>query len=127
VPLYGALELDGAGQIVRPIVTNIDGENVIDRIAGSNLGVTLNYLEEKNMATVLSSPSVAVQDGEEASVGIATQVPYVSSTTFFNNNINGLGNTNNTNRVEFIDVGTILKVLPRISAQDNILLDIAAE
>jgi len=127
VPLYGALELDAAGQIIRPIVTNIDGENVIDRIEGNNLAVTLDYLDQKNKATVLSSPRVAVQDGEEATFENATQVPFVSSTTFFNSTINNLGNTNNTNRVEFIDVGTILKVLPRITTKNNILLDINAE
>ncbi|MCF6284756.1 MAG: hypothetical protein L3K26_06170, partial [Candidatus Hydrogenedentes bacterium] len=128
IPLYGALELDGAGQITRPIVTNTDGDNVISRIAGNNLAVTLEYLDKKNKATVLSSPRVAVQDGEEATFENATQVPFVSSTTFFNNSsINNFSNTNNTNRVEFIDVGTILRVLPRITTKNNILLDISAE
>lgn len=128
VPLYGALQLDENGQIVRPIVTNTDGENVIDRVAGNSLAVTLDYLDKKNKATVLSSPRVAVQDGEEASFENKTEVPFVSATTFFSNNVvNSFGNTNNTNRVEFIDVGTILRVLPRITTKDNILLDISAE
>jgi type II secretory pathway component GspD/PulD (secretin) len=128
VPLYGALALDENGQIVRPIVTNTEGENVIDRVAGNNLAVTLEYLDKKNKATVLSSPRVAVQDGEEASFENKTEVPFVSATTFFSNNtVNNFGNTNNTNRVEFIDVGTILRVLPRITTKDNILLDISAE
>jgi type II secretory pathway component GspD/PulD (secretin) len=128
VPLYGALQLDENGQIVRPIVTNTEGENVIDRVAGNNLAVTLEYLDQKNKATVLSSPRVAVQDGEEASFENKTEVPFVSATTFFSNNsVNDFGNTNNTNRVEFIDVGTILRVLPRITTKDNILLDISAE
>ncbi|MBL7646776.1 MAG: hypothetical protein JNK74_11360 [Candidatus Hydrogenedentes bacterium] len=128
VPLYGALELDDNGQIVRPIVTNTEGENVIDRVAGNNLAVTLEYLDKQNKATVLSSPRVAVQDGEEASFENKTEVPFVSATTFFSSNsLNNFGNTNNTNRVEFIDVGTILRVLPRITTKDNILLDISAE
>ncbi len=128
VPLYGALELDDNRQIVRPIVTNTEGENVIDRVAGNNLAVTLEYLDKQNKATVLSSPRVAVQDGEEASFENKTEVPFVSATTFFSNNtVNNFGNTNNTNRVEFIDVGTILRVLPRITTKDNILLDISAE
>ena len=128
VPLYGALQLDENGQIVRPIVTNTEGENVIDRVAGNNLAVTLEYLDQQNKATVLSSPRVAVQDGEEASFENKTEVPFVSATTFFSNNsVNDFGNTNNTNRVEFIDVGTILRVLPRITTKDNILLDISAE
>lgn len=128
VPLYGALELDGAGGITRPILTNIEGDNVISSIEGNNLAVTLEYLDQRNKATVLSSPRVAVQDGEEATFENKTEVPFVSATTFFNNStLNNFANTNNTNRVEFIDVGTILRVLPRITTKDNILLDISAE
>ena len=109
-------------------MTNTSGENVISRVAGNNLAVTLEYLDQKNKATVLSSPRVAVQDGEEATFENKTEVPFVSATTFYSNNsINNIGSTNNTNQVEFIDVGTILRVLPRITTKDNILLDISAE
>jgi len=128
VPLYGPLQLDAAGRLVRPPVTNIEGENVISRIGGNNLAVTLEYLDRKNKATVLSSPRVAVQDGEEATFENKTEVPFVSATTFFNTGAaNNFGTINNTNRVEFIDVGTILRVLPRITTKNNILLDISAE
>jgi hypothetical protein len=124
-PLMGQLELDENGNIVRPKVTNIDGGDVIRSLQGTNLAVTLDYLDRKDKATILSSPRVTVQDGEEAIFENATRVPFVSSTTTFVGG--GFVNNNNTNRVEFIDVGTILSVVPVVTEDQNILLDIAAE
>ena len=124
VPLYGALELSAAGEIVRPMLTNIAGNPVIDKLSGNNLAVTLTYLDQQNKATILSSPRVVVQDGEEALFESASRVPYISGSTFYNR-FDAPGNS--TNRIEFIDVGTILSVLPRITEEDNILLDISAE
>lgn len=139
VPLYGALELDAAGNIVRPILENISGKPMIGGFGGNNLSVTLNYLDSKNKATILSSPRVVVQDGEEATFENATRVPYISSSSGYpsarsttdtgttTNPYYGYGYYGNTSRVEFIDVGTILSVLPRVSEDLNILLDISAE
>lgn len=144
VPLYGALQLDSGGKITRPIVKNTEGKNVVDYIAGNKIGATLDYLDKNDKATILSSPRVVVQDGEEATFENATKVPYVSATTNYgggyynggvntpnnpndpNNNFNNYG-ANNTNRIEFIDVGTILSVLPYISEDKNVLLDVEAE
>ena len=109
VPAYGDLQLDDSGNVTRPVLTNIAGEEVIKKLAGNNLAVTLDYLDRKNKATILSSPRVVVQDGEEATFENATRVPYVSASTYFNNygSSSSYSNVNNTNRVEFIDVGTI--------------------
>ena len=148
VPAYGELQLDSAGNIVRPALTDIRGNQIIDRFAGNRLAVTLDYLDKQNKATILASPRVTVQDGEEATFENATRVPYVSASTYYgggyggynnntNNNNNGTtnpyygygygGGLNNTNRVEFVDVGTILTVFPLISEDNTILLDISAE
>lgn len=139
VPLYGGLQLDENGEITRPLVKNIDGETVVDYIAGNKIAATLDYLDRNDKATILSSPRVVVQDGEEATFENATQVPFVSASTIYggygginnpntpNNPNNNFYSPNNTNRIEFIDVGTILSVLPYISEEDNVLLDIEAE
>lgn len=141
VQAYGALQVDSDGNISRPALTNINGKPVIDKLAGNNLGITLKYLDSQNKATILSSPRVVVQDGEEAAFENATRVPYISSSNSYPNYNNNNNNNNNnngnyyypysyyggTNRVEFIDVGTILSVLPRITEEANILLDISAE
>lgn len=140
VPRYGALQLDESGGIVRPLLRDINGETIIDRYVGGNLAVTLDYLDKNKKATILSSPRVTVQDGEEAIFENATKVPYVSSTGGgyggYYSGYSGIGSDASdyyrrssaaTSRVEFIDVGTILSVLPRITEEGNILLDISAE
>lgn len=144
VPLYGALQLDSAGNIIRPILNNLNGKPMVDSFGGDPLAVTLSYLDKTNKATILSSPKVVVQDGEEATFENATRVPYISATSSnpyyggssYNRNTtsntsypnyNYYGYYGNSNHVEFIDVGTILSVLPRITEEDNVLLDISAE
>jgi len=133
VPLYGALQLDSSGKIVRPQLYGINGKALIDRYAGNKLSATLEYLDKQSKVSILSSPRVTVQDGEEAMFQNASRVPYVSASTYYGgysgygSTSSLYGSTNNTNRVEFIDVGTILSVLPRIADDDTILMDISAE
>lgn len=158
IPRFGELTLDNSGNIVRPQLQTIQGKPVIDRFIGNNLAVALNYLDKQNKATILASPRVVVQDGEEAVFENATRVPYISGTagyppTYYyrqTQTTTGTGTGTDTttggttsypyyypyyyggyyggyNRVEFIDVGTILSVVPRISEDNTILLDISAE
>jgi len=155
IPRFGALTLDSSGNIVRPQLQNVQGKPVIDRFIGTNLAVALNYLDKQNKATILASPRVVVQDGEEATFENATRVPYISGTAGYppsyyyprtqtGTNQTGTSSGSTTypyynypyyyggyyggyNRVEFIDVGTILSVVPRISEDNTILLDISAE
>lgn len=150
IPAYGALQLDGSGKITRPVLTDVNGKPITDRYAGNRLTAVLDYLDKQNKVTIISSPRVTVQDGEEAVFENATRVPYVSASTYYggggyyptrpgtgtndnNNNTtpyypyySGYG-LNNTNRVDFIDVGTILSVYPRITDDGTILMDIEAE
>ena len=148
IPAYGALQLDSAGTITRPVLTDVNGKPITDRYAGNRLTAVLDYLDKQNKVTIISSPRVTVQDGEEAVFENATRVPYVSASTYYggggyyptragtgtsDNNqtlfspyYSGYG-LNNTNRVDFIDVGTILSVYPRITEDGTILMDIEAE
>jgi len=140
------------------IIQDINAQDVVDRFHGSKIAAIIDYLDTNNQATVLSSPRVTVQDGEEASFQSGRQVPYMSSssygsgygssyrrnltstsgdTTGTNTNTNanynyggygGYGGYNQPyNRVDFIEVGTILKVLPRITEDNSILLELSAE
>ncbi len=157
IPRFGELTVDSSGNITRPQLRTVQGKPVIDRFLGNNLAVALNYLDKQNKATILASPRVVVQDGEEAVFENATRVPYISGTAgypptyYYRYTQTGTttgtdtGTTGNTttypyyypyyyggyyggyNRVEFIDVGTILSVVPRISEDNTILLDISAE
>lgn len=90
-----------------------------------NFAAVIDTLDTSADATILAHPRITVQDGEEAVFENTTQVPFASSITTFGNNLNNSVNSNT--RIEFIDVGTILRVTPRITSDDYILLDIAAE
>ena len=118
------------------VITNINDQEVIRKFHGNRVAAVLDYLDTKGKATVISSPSVTVQDGEEAAFQSGRKVPYVTSTSYGagyrsydqtqpNQNYNYYARP--YNRIDFIEVGTILRVLPRIADDDTILLDIIAE
>jgi len=117
------------------VITDINGQDIIKSFHGNRLAAVLDYLDTTNKARVISSPSVTVQDGEEAVFQSGKRVPYVTSTTY---GARQTYNTNTTtqnyntysrpyNRIDFIEVGTILRVLPRITDEGTILLEIRAE
>ena len=127
-------------------ILNIDGQEVIKGFRGDHLAAVLDYLDTQGEATVLSAPRVVVQDGEEAIFDSGRRVPYVSSTSgygggsrYYGSNATDPDNTNYNynrynygysqpyNRIDFVEIGTILTVLPRITEEDSILLDISAE
>jgi biopolymer transport protein ExbD len=66
-----------------------------------------------------------VQDGEEAVFENTTSVPFAQATELFD--IDRNGDLRSVTRIEFIDVGTILRVTPQISHEDNILMDVVSE
>ncbi len=120
------------------VITDINDQEIIKKFHGNRIAATLDYLDSKNKVHVLSSPRVTVQDGEEAVFQNGRQVPYVTSTSYGSGYRNNQQNDNNNNfnygyysqpynRIDFIEVGTILRVLPRITQEDNILLDLIAE
>lgn len=90
-----------------------------------NFAAVIDTLDTSADATILAHPQITVQDGEEALFENTTQVPFASSTTTFGSTFGDQVNSNTS--FEFIDVGTILRVTPRITSDQNVLLDIAAE
>ena len=115
---------------MRPLLENIDGGTVFQGYGGNKLGATLDYLDRKDLASILSSPRIVVQDGEEATFENSVQVPYVSSSTYTNYVQQTNTTTYNprmTNRIEFLDVGTVLTVTPRVTETDTVLLEVSAE
>jgi len=128
VPLYGNLQLDSSGNITRPVLTDIAGNTIIDRYRGNRVGAALTYLDKLTDLNVLAAPRVTVQDGEEAIFENAERVPYASATSSYGGGYGGYGGYGGAySRVEFADVGIILRVRPQITEHQDILLDIAAE
>lgn len=100
---------------------------------GNRVAVVLDYLDQTDDLDILARPRVTVQDGEEALFQRIQQRAY-QSFGFNNGGILANDGTQNINvnrvspgRVEFVEVGVILKVLPRINEDGKILLEIEAE
>lgn len=84
----------------------------------SNMSATIDALLKKSNSSLLASPTIATMDGQEARIIIGEKFP------FRENTLTAVGTTETT---KFIDIGTALRVTPRVMGDDNILLDIHPE
>jgi type II secretory pathway component GspD/PulD (secretin) len=111
------------------------GNYILDpEFKGNRVAVVLDYLDSTGEVSILSRSGLTVQDGEEAIFENTTDRPF-QSIGF--SNFGGVIDSSSPQQsissrvipgsVQFVTVGTILRVLPRISADDNILMDIEAE
>lgn len=140
-PIEGAMDVD-IGQlpaaiplrnpITGDIIENIEGDPILRGFKGDNVSAVLHYLDTRGEVTILSQPRVTVQDGEEAAFENTESIPYVSSSYETPRSIPQTGggftyDYRTNNQITFLDVGTILRVLPRITEERNILLEISAE
>jgi len=110
------------------------GEFILDpEFQGDRVSAVLDYLDQTDDLDILARPRVTVQDGEEA-VFQRTQQRAFQSFGFNNGGVVTNDNTQSINvnrvspgRVEFVEVGVVLKVLPRINENGKVLLEIEAE
>lgn len=134
-------------------IESIGKTPVIDAFRGDHISALIDYLDDRGDVDVLSHPRVTVQDGEVAAFERTSSVPYVSSVSYGSGaGYGGMnqprtagqtgGRNNNTpggnqygysgyygpqSAIQFVEVGTILDVVPRITEDGNILLDVSAE
>ena len=118
--------------ITGAVIEDINGDPILRTFKGDNVSAVLHYLDTKGDVTILSQPRVTVQDGEEAGFENTESIPYVSSSyetprARLDEQGDRVYDYRTNNQITFLDVGTILKVLPRISEEQNILLEISAE
>ncbi len=94
------------------------GLNIPSLNEGLALGATINLLNENGAANIISEPSLLCINNKESSiyVGETRSIKVASTTT------DG-GNTNDTYSRE--DIGLTLKVKPRISQNDKVILQIS--
>lgn len=110
-------------------ITDLGGNVIPDpQLRMGGLSMVLNYLDQRGDITIMSRPRVTVIDGEEATIQNTTDQPFQEGG--FRDG--GIGDQTGFNRViplrvQFITVGTILRVRPVINEQNNIILDISAE
>ncbi len=115
------------------------GNLILDpEFKGNRTAVVLDYLDSTGDLNILARPRVTVQDGEEATFENTTDRPFQSvgftgygGTVIDNggvdNPINDVSSRVIPGQVQFIKVGTILKVKPRVNDESNILMDIETE
>ncbi|MBV8840639.1 MAG: type II secretion system secretin GspD, partial [Alphaproteobacteria bacterium] len=83
----------------------------------------LNALRQVSDVKVLSTPSVVVLDNQVATLQVGDQVPVATASATV------LSGTNNpvVNTIDYRNTGVILRVVPRINSNGNVLLDIEQE
>jgi general secretion pathway protein D len=83
----------------------------------------LQALHNVTEVKVLSTPSVVVMDNQIATLQVGDQVPVATATATV---IGGAG-APIVNTIDYRNTGVILRVVPRINANGNVLLDIEQE
>ena len=92
----------------------------------SNPRIVINALRNLTDVKVLSSPSVVVLDNQLATLLVGDQVPVETATA---NVLAATTSTSSTvvNSINYINTGVILRVLPRVNANGNVILDVEQE
>ena len=86
-----------------------------------NLSALVRAVQTDSDIRVVATPQILTADNEEASIQVATNLPFVTRSDTDTD-------TNSTVQVyEYKDVGFSLKVTPRISDGDNVRLNVEAE
>lgn len=81
----------------------------------------LNALRKSAETHLLSSPRIVTLNGQEAKILVGERVPYVRAST-----ATSIGSV--LQEVEFVDVGILLKVTPRILEEENLIfIDVQPE
>jgi hypothetical protein len=106
-----AVAAASAGTISLPGGISIPTQTVLLTAAKSNSNVN-----------VLSAPTILTTDNEEAQITVGQNIPFITSTSTNETNLN-----NTFNQVERQDVGIKLRITPQISSRDFVTLSIFTE
>jgi len=91
--------------------------------AGTDLRATLNALNSITDVTVLSAPSIMVQNNQTAHLQVGDEVPIVTQTASSVSE----SNAPLVSSIELRQTGVILQVTPRINASGMVVLDVRQE
>jgi len=98
---------------------NREGGGFVFSASSESVSVLLRALEERNKVQVLSRPQITALDNQRASIQVGQNVPYIGGMQ--------TNNTGTTTSVDFVNVGVILDVTPRISSDGLVVMSIYAE
>ena len=108
---YNPFSLDPAN-LVR------DGLN-LGFLDGTDVRVAINALASENNANILSTPTIMALDNEEAEILVGQNVPFITGEQLLSGSNNDPFTT-----IQRQDVGTTLKVTPRVNNNDSVTLEI---
>ncbi|MFM7084580.1 MAG: type II secretion system secretin GspD [Hyphomicrobium sp.] len=90
--------------------------------------VVLDALNTRTSVKLLSNPSIVVRDNEVASIQVGDQVPVTISQVSLVGTTSGAGGAFPVaNNIEYRNTGVILRVLPRVTANGHVMLDVEQE
>ncbi|MFH2138399.1 MAG: secretin N-terminal domain-containing protein [Candidatus Omnitrophota bacterium] len=91
-------------------------------IGSSDIDAVLTYLKTENNAKILSNPKIAVTNNQEARIHVGERQAYVTTTT-----TSGQSTSTISEDVNFIDIGIQMHVIPTISENGFVNLQIKTE
>jgi len=94
--------------------------------SGTNFAILLRALRGDSSTNILQTPSVITLDNEEAEIKVAQEVPFVTG-QFTGTSGNNNGSVNPFQTIQREEVGTILKITPKINKGDSVMLKIEQE
>jgi MSHA type pilus biogenesis protein MshL len=109
-------------RLANPDYTGTNLTSLTINSEGDDFFAVIQALEGMGKTNTLASPRLSVLNGEEAKLSVATRQPYVSQTV-----VQGDSSSTTADNVEFVDVGVLLTVKPKITDNQMILLKIKPE
>ncbi len=94
---------------------------------GRNAAAVISALDQVTDVRLLQTPSVVVRNNAEATFNVGSRIPIASVS--FNPGTGGTtpGTPSTFSQVQYLDIGTILKVRPRVTKDGMVFLDIVQE
>lgn len=106
---------EGSNNLPLATLSSINRSNMFVNL-GDQKGVTLNLLQQAAQTQVLANPKIRVKNGKKAQIEIGQKIPVVT------NLMSDSGAT--SEKVEMLDVGIKFEVMPTISLDGEITVDI---
>jgi len=94
---------------------------------GTNFAILLRALRGDSATNILQTPSVITLDNQEAEIKVAQEVPFVTGQFTSTGSNNNNGSVNPFQTIQREEVGTILKITPKINNGDSVMLKIEQE
>ncbi len=102
----------------RGLTNPATGTGFLVNLSGGNLGAVVEILESTTDAKTLASPKIRVLNGQTARIQVGEQLGFRVTTTT---------ETSTTESVEFLDVGVVLEVTPRIGSDGTVIMRVSPE